>query len=404
MDQPHRNSNNLIMSPFQGKRIFVTGGSGFVGTRLIETLILDHGANVTALVNRANAGALRMARFPVEFAFGDIRDPKAMLEATKGAEIIIHMAYGMSGTDEEQRRVTVGGTSALVEAGVAHGVSRFVNVGTAAVYFGAPDGVIDETAPRRKWGNWVYPDSKLDAEDLVMQASSKRGLPGTIVQVAGVYGPWGGTYTISPIRALQSGRVVLVNGGSGISNATYVDDTVQAILLAAFRPGAVGETFLIRGPDRVTRRELYAAYEKMLGFTSTIGMTLKEIKQARKKLASEAIRNAPRRMVQAMMGSEDFKGAVKSLPIPAAAKQWLKKLKSRSSASSDSAGGLPGAAEADKPFIFPAEFIAPFFASEVEYSTAKAERLLGYQPRYGLAAGMALTEKWARWAGVIGKP
>ena len=379
----------------------MTGGSGFVGTRLIETLILDHGAKVTALVNRANAGALRMARFPVEFAFGDIRDPKAMLEATKGAEIIIHMAYGMSGTDEEQRRVTVGGTSALVEAGVAHGVSRFVNVGTAAVYFGAPDGVIDETAPRRNWGNWIYPDSKMEAEDLVMEASSKRGLPATIVQVAGVYGPWGGTFTIGPIRALQSGRVVLVNGGSGISNATYVDDTVQAILLASVRPGAVGETFLIRGPDRVTRQEFYASYEKMLGFTSTIGMTLKEIKQARKRLAAESIRNAPRRMVQAMLRSEDFKGAVKSLPIPAAGKQWLKKLKSKVPAPGVSPGEHRIAVEAERPLVFPAEFIAPYFAAKVEYSTAKAVRLLGYQPRFDLAAGMALTEKWARWAGII---
>ena len=379
----------------------MTGGSGFVGTRLIETLVLDHGAKVTALVNRANAGALRMARFPVEFAFGDIRDPRAMLEATKGAEIIIHMAYGMSGTDEQQRAITVKGTSAMVDAGVAHGVSRFVNVGTAAVYFGAPDGTIDETAPRRKWGNWIYPDSKIEAEDIVMDAVGKRRLPGTIVQVAGVYGPWGGTFTIGPIRALQSGRVVLVNGGTGISNATYVDDTVQAILLAAVRPGAVGETFLIRGPDRVTRQELYAAYEKMLGFKSTVGMTIAEIKQARRKEAAGAMKSAPRRMLQAMMKSDDFKGAVKSLPIPAAGKQWLKKLKSKVPAPGVCPGEHRIAVEAERPLVFPAEFIAPYFAAKVEYSTAKAVRLLGYQPRFDLAAGMALTEKWARWAGII---
>ena len=379
----------------------MTGGSGFVGTRLIETLVLDHGAKVTALVNRANAGALRMARFPVEFAFGDIRDPKAMLEATKGAEIIIHMAYGMSGTDEQQRAITVNGTSAMVDAAVAHGVSRFVNVGTAAVYFGAPDGTIDETAPRRKWGNWIYPDSKIEAEDIVMDAVGKRRLPGTIVQVAGVYGPWGGTFTVGPIRALQSGRVVLVNGGTGISNATYVDDTVQAILLAAVRPGAVGETFLIRGPDRVTRQELYGAYEKMLGFKSTVGMTLAEIKQARRKEAAGAMKSAPRRMLQAMMKSDDFKGAVKSLPIPAAGKQWLKRFKGRASSPSVTSGEKQAGGEAERPLVFPAEFIVPYFAAKVEYSTAKAERLLGYAPRFDLAAGMAVTEKWARWARII---
>lgn len=387
------------MEELKGKRVFITGGSGFVGTRLIETLILDHGAKVTALVNRANAGALRMARFNVDFAFGDIRSPEAMRDATRGADIIIHMAYGMSGTDEEQRSITVGGTKALVEAGLANRVSRFVNVGTASVYFGAPDGPMDETAPRRKWGNWIYPDSKMEAEDLVTDAC-RRGLPGTIVQVAGVYGPWGGTYTVAPLRALQSGRVVLVNGGTGISNATYVDDTVQAMLLAAIRPGAIGETFLIRGPGRVTRRELYGAYEKMLGYEATVGMTPVEIQRARKAEGMSAVKQAPRRMFQAMFKSEDFKDAVKDLPIPAAGRDFLKKLKRKPAA----VGGAPkGKADevAARRLVFPPEFIVPFFGGQVEYSIAKAERILGYAPRYDLATGMALTENWARWARII---
>jgi len=322
-----------------------------------------------------------------------------MRDATRGADIIIHMAYGMSGTDEAQRSVTVGGTAALVEAGVAHGVSRFVNVGTASVYAGAPDGVIDETAPRRKWGNWIYPDSKMDAEDLVM-AAGVRGLPGTIVQVAGVYGPWGGTYTVAPLRALQSGRVVLINGGTGVSNATYVDDTVQAMLLAAIRPGAVGEFFLIRGPGRVTRRELYGAYEKMLGYEATVAMTPAEIQRARKAEGMAAVKQAPRRMIQAMLKSEDFKDAVKTLPIPAAGRDFLKKLKGKPV----TAGGSSQAKSdglAARPLIFPADFIVPFFAGQVEYSIAKAERVLGYVPRYDLTTGMALTETWARWARVI---
>jgi nucleoside-diphosphate-sugar epimerase len=382
-----------------GKKVFVTGGTGFVGTRLIETLVLDQGACVTALVNRANAGALRMARFDIELAYGDIRSLDDMKAATKGVEIIIHMAYGRSGTDEQQRSVTVGGTSALVDAAVANGVSRFVNVGTAAVYFGAPDGVVDETFPRRKWG-WVYSDTKLEAEDIIRAACSQRGLPGTIVQVAGVYGPWGDTFTVGPLMQLQSGRVVLVNNGEGVSNATYVDDTVQAILLAAVRPGVIGETFIIKGPGRVTRRELFAAYERMLGYESTIGMTLHEIAQAKRKLAATALRAAPSRIANALVRNQDFKDAIKALPIPSAGRDFLKKFKPRKAGTS-SIAATSSPARAEKPLMFPPDFVLPYYAAKVEFSSAKAERILGYEPRYDLASGMALTEKWARWARII---
>jgi nucleoside-diphosphate-sugar epimerase len=385
-----------------GKKIFVTGGTGFVGTRLVETLVLDQGARVTALVNRANAGALRMTRFDIELAYGDIRSPDAMKAATEGAEVVIHMAYGRSGTDEQQRSVTVGGTSALVDAAVANGVSRFVNVGTAAVYFGAPDGVVDETFPRRKWG-WVYSDTKLEAEDIVRDACSQRGLPGTIVQVAGVYGPWGDTFTVGPLIQLQSGRVVLVNGGEGVSNATYVDDTVQAILLAAVRPGAVGETFIIKGAGRITRRDLFAAYERMLGYEATVGMTLHEIAHSKRRLATEALREAPRRIANALVRNQEFKEAIKALPIPNVGRKFLKKFKPRKAGGS-SIVAASSLVKAEKPLIFPPDFVLPYYAAKVEFSSAKAERILGYQPRYDLASGMAVTEKWARWAGVIKRP
>ena len=113
------------------------------------------------------------------------------------------------------------------------------------------------------------------------------------------------------------------------------------------------------------------------------------------------MKGAPRRMLQAMMKSDDFKGAVKSLPIPAAGKQWLKRFKGRASSPNTPSGEQQAAGEAERPLVFPAEFIAPYFAAKVDYSTAKAERLLGYAPRFDLAAGMAVTEKWARWARII---
>ena len=78
------------------------------------------------------------------------------------------------------------------------------------------------------------------------------GLPVAVLQPTAVYGPYGGVWTEAVIRALRSGRQILVNGGDGLGNAVYVDDLVSAMLLAAVREGVVGEAFLVSGPGAVT--------------------------------------------------------------------------------------------------------------------------------------------------------
>jgi len=122
----------------KGKCVFVTGGSGFIGGRLVEVLVRDCGAKVRALVHNA-AGALRMARFDVEFVFADMTDQPAMEKATEGCEFIFHCAFGKSGDEREQMRTTVEGTRVLAQATLRNGVSRLVNLSTAAVYGGLRD-------------------------------------------------------------------------------------------------------------------------------------------------------------------------------------------------------------------------------------------------------------------------
>jgi nucleoside-diphosphate-sugar epimerase len=357
-----------MKSDLKGKRIFVTGGSGFVGGRLVESLVLDHQAEVRALVHRAYSGALRMARFNVEFVQGDITDHAAMQKATQGCDIVFHLACGNSGSPAEKKRITVEGTRALVRAALDNQVSRFVFASTAAVYFGAEDCVVDENSPRRRWG-WDYSDDKLTAENIVMRHCRKHGLPGTILQLACVHGPWGETFTINPLAQLRAGRVVLVNGGDGISNATYVDDAVQALLLGAVRHKAVGETFIIKGPRRVTYRELYERYERMLGVKSVVGLTPTQIRRELRSLRRKASQQRrPTGQTDSERTGTDVRGADKTDP---------------------------------RPLIFPSEPLLPYYAAKIELSTKKAENLLGYSPRYDLSAGMRRTEEWARWARLI---
>lgn len=393
----------------KGKRVFVTGGSGFVGGRLVETLVLDHQAQVRALVHRAYSGALRMARFDVEFAYGDIADPEAMRQATAGCDVIFHLAYGRSGTVAEQTKVTVEGTRAMVQAALANKVSRFVNVSTAAVYFGAGDGVVDETSPRRRWG-WAYSDAKLAAEDIVLEHCRKDGLPGTVLQVAGVYGPWGETFTIQPLLQLRRGRVVLVNGGEGVSNATYVDDVVQALLLGAVHPAAVGEIFIIKGPGRVTRREMYERYEAMLGVKGTVAMTASEIQREQRRQRRQALRRLVPELAAAVGGSPGVRAAVRDLPVAPLLRAIWRQFQTRWSGfgplpTAANGGGRTdagvGGVDATQPLIFPPDFMIPYYGKQVEFSTRKAEQMLGFAPRYDLSSGMRLTEIWARWAKLV---
>jgi nucleoside-diphosphate-sugar epimerase len=392
-----------------GKRIFVTGGSGFVGGRLVETLVLDQKAQVRALVHRAYAGALRMARFNVEFAYGDITDPEAMRKATEGCDVVFHLAYGRSGSVTEQTKVTVEGTRALAQAALANKVSRFVNVSTAAVYFGARDGVVDETSRRRRWG-WAYSDAKLQAEDVVLEHCRRDGLPGTVLQVAGVYGPWGETFTIGPLMQLRRGRVVLVNSGEGVSNATYVDDVVQALLLGAVRPEAIGEIFIIKGRGRVTRREMYERYETMLGVKATLGMTPAEIRCEQRRQRWQALRRLGPEVARALGASPSVRAAVRGLPVAPLLRVIWHRLKNRrqspwsrhkatNGGASSRAGD--GVLDAARPLIFPPDFMIPYYAAQVELSARKAERMLGFSPCYDLHSGMRLTEAWARWARLI---
>ncbi|GAA5510428.1 NAD-dependent epimerase/dehydratase family protein [Novipirellula caenicola] len=386
----------------KGTNVFVTGGSGFIGGRLVECLVRDYEANVTALVNRPYAGALRMCRFPVNTVFEPMTDQKAMQKAMSGCSIVFHLAYAKSGNAKEDYKVTVEGTQTLATAALKCGVDRFVNVSTAAVYGNRANGIIDETEPRIRWG-WNYSDMKLDAENVVLDFHKSRGLPGTVLQVAGVYGPWGPVFTIAPLRQLQAGRVGLPNEGKGVSNATYVDDVVQALLRAAVMESAVGEIFMIKGPGRITRLEFYEHYQRMIGENDRIvllkGTNLKSAFRSKKRAATRQL--APS-AVRSLKSNPEFRAALTAsgLVVPL---KWACNLVRRKNAATASSLTASTAAKTNEelPLHLPPAFYGKYLAAETEYSIEKANRLLGYDPQFDIHAGMAATEQWARWARII---
>jgi len=322
----------------RGRRVLVTGGTGFIGGRLIEKLVLEQGAEVRVLV-REFARASRIARFNLEMVHGDVTDAEAVRSAVRGCDVVFHCAYGNRGTEEEQRAVNVDGTEIVAREVLRAGIPRLVHVSTMAVYGQPSDGDVDETTAYLGPGD-AYTQTKRQAERMVVEMSRREGLPAVVLQPTCVYGPYGLAFTIDPLRELRTRKVVLVNGGEGLYNGVYIDDVVNALLLAATEAGAVGEAFLISGDAPVSFREFYGAYERMLGRSSTISMLPDEVRAY-------------------------------------------------------STGGQP------EPFRIHSEHMLGFYTAKARFRIDKARKLLGYHPEFNFEKGMQLTEEWARWAALI---
>lgn len=383
------------MTGLQGRRVLVTGATGFIGGRLVEKLSLSEGAQVRALVS-AYSRCARIARFPVELHRGDLLDRHSVEEAAKDCDVIFHCAYGSRGSAEERKRVTVDGAVNVVAAARSHG-ARVVHLSTQMVYGVPADGEIDESCERYRTGS-TYADSKLEAEEKVLEAAS-RGVGATVLQPTAVYGPYAPVWTVGVLERMKAGKVPLVDGGAGSCNAVYVDDVVDAMLLSALSDTAVGEAFLISAAQPVSWGDFYAAYESMLGFPATVPMSAQEAlaggRQRRRWLLAELPTLLREPAVRSRLGAtvegkllRRALGRLRPRRGPGRGTPELDKLERLRQGEERPVYGLE------------ARDVA-FFSSKARVSIDKARRKLGYRPSFDLAQGMELTGAWARWANLV---
>lgn len=378
--------------------VLVLGGTGFVGARLVERLVREHGVRVRVLV-RDFATAARIARMPVELARGDVRDRAAVARAAEGCGAMFHCAFGNWRTDDDQRGITVNGTDAALGAASDARVPRTVYVSTLSVYGLASDGPLDEGSPRRLSGT-PYGDAKLEAER-VADGYIARGLPLSIIQPTVIYGPYGPNWTMEPIRRLRGNGQILIDDGQGYCNAVFVDDLVTALMLAAVRPEAVGETFLISGAQPVTWADFIGEYVKMLGRGNVVSMSREQALEASRasqrpyhlpQFAMDMLRRPD--VVPALARVPEFRWMLRATKTVLPRRVWGG-LKHRAGRGEVKRHSVVTHAPPPPAPIGPAD--VALFAAKQTVRIDKAERLLGYHPRYSLEAGMAVTEHWARW-------
>ena len=233
---------------------FVTGGSGFIGGRLIRRLVAE-GRRVRALA-RSDAAAERVAGAGAEPARGDLADPDALRAGAQGCDVAFHAAATVLewGPREEFVRANVDGTRNVLDACRQAGVRRLVHVGTeAATMAGQPLVGIDETAPLRPDSKADYCATKAMAEQAV-RAANGEALETVVVRPRLVWGAGDSTILPGIVEAVRAGRFRWIGGGRHLTSTTHVDNVVEGLLLGAER-GQPGEAYFVTDGDPVVFRD-----------------------------------------------------------------------------------------------------------------------------------------------------
>jgi len=256
--------------PYAGRRVLITGGLGFIGSNLARRLVAL-GARVTVVDslipeyggNRHNLAGLA-GRVRVHVA--DVRDWPRLPRLVRGQDYLFNLAGQTSHMDsmtDPQTDLDINGRAqlAILEACRVHNPGiRIVFASTRQIY-GRPDYLpVDERHPLRPVD--VNGINKLAGESFHLLYSRVHGLRSTALRLTNTIGPRmrvkdaRQTFVGVWIRCLVEGRPFEVWGGEQRRDFTFVDDAVEAFLLAAARPEAVGEIFNLGGPPPVTLQRL----------------------------------------------------------------------------------------------------------------------------------------------------
>ena len=239
-------------------RAFVTGGSGFIGGRLIERLLAD-GRAVRALA-RSERSAAAVERLGAEAVPGDLADRESMARGAAGCDVAFHLAAHVAdwGPWEKFERANVEGTRNALAACERAGVGRFVHCGTeAALMAGEPLVGVDETAPLRPDSKAPYAATKARAEQAVRDAN-RRGFETVVLRPRFVWGAGDTTLLPQMVEMVERGRFAWVGGGRNLTDTTHVENVVEGLVLAAER-GAPGEAYFVSDGEPVVFREFVTA-------------------------------------------------------------------------------------------------------------------------------------------------
>jgi nucleoside-diphosphate-sugar epimerase len=234
--------------------IFVTGATGFIGTRLVNALVAQ-GHTVRALT-RATSNCDGLTHERIHFVQGDLTDPASLRAGVTGCRYAFHLAaYAKNWARDAKVFVThnVDGMRNVFKAARDAGVERLVFTSTIVTFGPTAPGVVgDESMPRITSKYYTeYEETKVVAETDALRWAAD-GFPVVLVNPTRVYGPGKMTEANSVtlmIDMYDRGKTpVLLNGGSNVGNYVLVDDAVQGHILALAK-GRIGERYILGGEN-----------------------------------------------------------------------------------------------------------------------------------------------------------
>lgn len=248
------------------KKIFVTGGTGFIGQKLAKKLA-DQGHEVVALI-RSKSKAKDLAHDNISFVEGDLFNIAALEVGMHEADEVYHLAAFASvwAKDNTFAKVNIDGTLNILDAAKKKGVKKVLVTSTAGVIGPAIDGPVNEETPRQVDFFTEYESTKYESE-LKIKEYVAKGQHIVIVNPTRVYGP--GPLNVSNsvtklIKQYIEGKWKFIPGdGMSTGNYVYVDDVINGHMLA-MEKGRAGERYLLGGED-ATYHELFDLIAKVGG-------------------------------------------------------------------------------------------------------------------------------------------
>ncbi len=322
---------------------YVTGGTGLLGSHLVERLVAD-GWRVRALVREgSDAPPLEMER--VEVVRGDITHAASELAGgMRGATCVFHCAAFVDDWAplEKMLAVNVEGVKHVLGAAHSAGVARVVHIGSMAVYGNGDQVDIDETSPFVETGDG-YNHAKIACANAVREFRRETGLPVVTLVPPYIYGPRDRQFFPRVCGTLREGAWVYVDRGERPFTPVYVLHLVEACVRAAEAPDAPGESFMITDGRSITRRRLVEILCEEMGY-------------------APPTKSLPRRLVRALVPVFEWGARLSRAKEPPRLNRFRYK----------------------------------FAATHLTFDVSKARRVLGWTPHVDTEDALRRTARWFR--------